>query len=171
LSRLNELRELARGALAEMRTLLLELRSTAIVEAEIDQLLKQLADAIIGRARIQAEVQVAGEVNLLPAESRVAIYRIVQEALNNASKYSGASRITISLTASSTTDSDEDPPDQFQLIVKDNGSGFKQTDRKGGSFGLRNMEERAEMVGAAFSIESSPDEGTVIKVEYVPQSA
>ena len=73
--RLDELRELTRGALAEMRTLLLELRPSALVDAPLNDLLRQLAESITGRARVPVTVEVEGEC-ALPPEVKVALYRI-----------------------------------------------------------------------------------------------
>ena len=93
--RLEELRQLTRGALAEMRTLLLELRPAALAEANLGELLKQLCDALTGRARIPVEVRIE-EMATLPTEVRLALYRIAQEALNNVAKHSGAVSVIVS---------------------------------------------------------------------------
>jgi len=112
--RAEELRELTRGALAEMRTLLLELRPTALVEASLGDLLRQLADAVTGRARIPVSVILEGK-GTLPAEVQIAFYRIAQESLNNVTKHSGASRVTIRMRQT---------PDSVTLEVEDDGRGF-----------------------------------------------
>jgi len=93
---LQELRQLSRGALAEMRTLLLELRPAALVEADLDGLLRQLAEALTGREGIPVAVTMEGQVDL-PAEVHVALYRIAQEALNNVVKHAQASQVEVSL--------------------------------------------------------------------------
>ena len=61
---MEELRQLARGALAEMRTLLLELRPAALTEANLDELLRHLTEAIIGRARTPVTLTVEGDCRL-----------------------------------------------------------------------------------------------------------
>src|SRR5207248_8385413 len=95
--RLAELRQLTRGALAEMRTLLAELRPSVLVEAALPELLRQLGEAFSGRARVPVDLEVEGE-GALPSEVRVALYRVVQEALNNIAKHAGASRVSICLS-------------------------------------------------------------------------
>ena len=80
--RLEEVRQLSRSALAEMRTLLFELRPAALAEAELGDLLRQLADTITGRGRLPVTVEISSRTTL-PSEVKVAFYRIAQEALNN----------------------------------------------------------------------------------------
>ena len=91
--RLDELRQLTRGALAEMRMLLLELRPAALAEADLPDLLRHLAEAITGRARVPVEVELQPCTDLSP-DVRINFYRIAQEALNNVAKHSGACRST-----------------------------------------------------------------------------
>ncbi len=84
---LGELRQLTRGALAEMRALLLELRPAALVEADLGDLLRQLAESTSGRSSIPVIVTLAGCPGpKLPEEVHVALYRIAQESLNNVVK-------------------------------------------------------------------------------------
>jgi signal transduction histidine kinase len=94
--RLDELRQLTRGALAEMRTLLLELRPGNLVDAELGDLLRQLAESITGRARVPVAPEVEGSC-ALPPEVKVALYHIPQEALNNTVKHARASQAWMSL--------------------------------------------------------------------------
>jgi len=154
--RLEELRQLTRGALAEMRTLLLELRPATLVESDLGELLKQLSEAFAGRTRIPAKLHITGHCQL-PPNVKIAIFRIAQEALNNTSKHSGASEVTISL------DCDEN---WVKLIVTDNGVGFEQNQRIPDHLGLTIMQERAEAVHARITIQSRPGEGTQVLVEW-----
>ncbi len=80
---LDELHRLTRGALAEMRALLLELRPAALTEVGLGDLLHQLAEAITNRARLPVKLAVDRPCPL-PPDVQVALYRIAQEALNNA---------------------------------------------------------------------------------------
>ena len=98
-----ELRGLTRGALAEMRTLLLELRPSALVEANLGDLLRQLAESVSGRAGIPVTVVVDGcPPSDLPDEVHIAFYRIAQEALNNVMKHPRAAEQKLRCGAPST---------------------------------------------------------------------
>ena len=156
-AKLAELRELTRGALAEMRTLLLELRPATLTESSLDELLHQLAAAVVGRCRLQVEVTIAGEAQRpLPPDTQVALYRIAQEALNNVVKHAGATRVTITLQFA---------PNCVALVVADNGRGFDPTATSVHSLGLGIMRERAAKINADLRIESIIGEGTHIRVQ------
>lgn len=155
--RVAELRELTRGALAEMRTLLLELRPTALLEAELGDLLHQLADAVTGRARIPVAVEVEGKTTL-PADVQVAFYRIAQESLNNVAKHSGASQATVTL---------HQTPESVLLEVKDNGRGFDPANVPSNHLGLNIMRERAEAIGARLEIASANGSHTHVRAYWV----
>ena len=93
---LEDLRRLTRGALAEMRGLLAELRPAVLTDSSLGDLLRQLANAFTGRTNVPASVTLTGD-RVLSAEIQVALYRICQEAFNNIAKHAGASRVEIEL--------------------------------------------------------------------------
>ena len=154
--RLEELRQLTRGALAEMRSLLLELRPTAVTEAVLGDLVKQLAEALTGRARVPVAVTVEGQRGL-PPEVQVAFYRIAQEALNNVAKHAAARHVEISLHCLS---------ERVELSVSDDGRGFAVGEVTPDHLGLGIMRERAEAVGASLTIASEPGRGTRVAVAW-----
>jgi signal transduction histidine kinase/predicted hydrocarbon binding protein len=154
--KLAELRELTRGALAEMRTLLLELRPATLTESSLEELLQQLAAAVIGRSRLQVEVVVTGEASRpLSPDAQVALYRIAQEALNNVVKHAQATEVTMSLRYL---------PDCVELAVQDNGRGFDPTAASIHSLGLGIMRERAAKMNATLEVDSAPGKGSRIWV-------
>lgn len=153
--RLEELRQLTRGALAEMRTLLVELRPNALIEVPLPTLLRQLTEALTGRARIDIQLSVEGECKL-PADVQVGLYRMAQEALNNVIKHARASQVVVTLRAGN----------GVRLTVADNGEGFDPTTVTGDHLGLKIMRERTEAIGAKLSVYSEPGEGTQISVVW-----
>jgi PAS domain S-box-containing protein len=153
--RLQELRLLTRGALAEMRTLLVELRPNALVEVPLPTLLRQLVDALAVRARTNILLSVEGSLKI-PADVQVGMYRIAQEALNNVVKHAKASEAVMTLRLGETV----------RLTIADNGKGFDPTTVTADHMGLKIMRERAEAIGARFSIYSEPDEGTQVSVVW-----
>ncbi|MCB8987859.1 MAG: GAF domain-containing protein [Ardenticatenaceae bacterium] len=154
-AKLEELRELTRGALAEMRTLLLELRPATLTESSLAELLRQLAAAVIGRSRLQVDLVVEGE-RPLPPETQVALYRIAQEALNNIVKHAGATQVMLRLRFG---------PDCVEMVVVDNGRGFDTTAVGIHSLGLGIMRERAAKIAADLQVESIVGQGTTIRVQ------
>ena len=150
--RLEEVRELTRGALAEMRTLLFELRPAALADADLGELLSQLAASITGRARVSVKTEIEGQC-ALSAETKVGLYRIAQEALNNIAKHSGAKSATVYLRCQ---------PGRVELGIRDNGRGFDPSRVPAKSLGLGIMRERARAIGVLLDIKSKKDEGTEV---------
>ena len=153
--RLEELRELTRGALAEMRTLLVELRPNALIQIPLPDLARQLCESMIGRTRLPIEVNVEG-VRKLPPDVQVALYRIMQEALNNVIKHSKATQAVVTLRL----------PDQVRLSIADDGCGFELSQVSPDHLGLKIMRERADAIGAKITIASEPGEGTQVNVTW-----
>ena len=151
-----ELAQLTRGALAEMRTLLLELRPAALTQARFPDLLKQLSEAVIGRARLPVNLVVEGEYEL-PPDIKVAFYRIAQESLNNIVKYSRATQVEIRLSLDCC---------DVHLEIADNGAGFDKSKVKPTSLGMRIMRERADAIHAHLQVSSNPGSGTTVSVDW-----
>ncbi|MCJ7619452.1 MAG: GAF domain-containing sensor histidine kinase, partial [Anaerolineae bacterium] len=163
---LGELRQLTRGALAEMRTLLLELRPTALAESNLQDLLGQLGEAVTGRSGLPVGVQVDGEPNL-PAEVHVALYRIAQEALNNVVKHADASEVSVVLRCGAPSGHGEEGYSRrAKLEVRDNGCGFDLGSIPADRLGLGIIRERAEAINAALEIKTKPGSGTTVKVVW-----
>ncbi|HEX6302956.1 MAG TPA: sensor histidine kinase, partial [Anaerolineales bacterium] len=154
--RLIELKQLTRGALAEMRTLLMELRPLALDEAELSDLLRQLSEAFTGRARAPVDLVVEGEM-AFAKEVKVALYRIVQEALNNIFKHAGASAVALRLQCNE---------EGCELVIQDDGRGFDPEAVSSEHMGLQIMRERAAEIGAEIDVRSVVGEGTEITVSW-----
>jgi signal transduction histidine kinase len=149
---LTQLHQLTRGALAEMRSLLLELRPTALTDAALGDLLHQLVDAVRGRTRLQVELTVEGH-QTLPADVQITLYRIAQEALNNVIKHARATHIAVSLVNGVNT---------VTVRVADNGRGFDPAIILPGHMGIDMMREQAEAVGISLDVHSQVGHGTEI---------
>ncbi|MCX7939634.1 MAG: PAS domain-containing sensor histidine kinase [Thermoflexales bacterium] len=157
--RLEELRQLSRGALAEMRTLLLELRPASLLEADLADLLQQLCATVRSRAPVEMDVQVEGPTQAIPDKHKVALYRIAQEALNNVAKHSNAKHCTVRLHVVPRNGA----LPQVQLTIIDDGRGFDPNANRSAHLGLKIMRERADDIGAQLEIISRPGAGTTVR--------
>ncbi len=162
--KINEIRELTRGALAEMRTLLMELRPTALEDVPLHDLLQQLCEAFQGRARVPVTLE-ADRSLVLPSNVKLGFYRIAQESLNNIQKHARASQVSIDLRASS-PDGENHAGAGAVLTICDNGIGFQPGLASPDHFGLGIMEERAQNIGAQFLLNTEPGSGTCIAVKW-----
>lgn len=149
----DELRRLSQSAMAEMRTLLLDLRPASVVKSNLSDLFVQLIRSVQARRNIDISSQVTIDQPLFE-DVHIALYRIVQEALNNMSKHSDATQGSITLIAGT---------DGIHLRVWDNGRGF-DTSQSASGMGLGVMRERASFMGANFVVNSSPESGTEIVI-------
>ena len=164
---LRELGILTRGALAEMRTMLLELRPTAVVETRLNDLVWQLAEAITSRAGLLVTYNIEPSPTL-PPDVHVTFYRVAQETLNNLLKHAEARHVTVNLIASPPVDAQAagEWEGQVKLSISDDGLGFDPRDPEPDQLGLGIMRERAEMIGAELKIESRPGRGTRVTLVW-----
>ncbi|HJR79882.1 MAG TPA: PAS domain S-box protein [Anaerolineales bacterium] len=154
---LEDLRRLTRGALAEMRVLLAELRPSTLTDTDLGDLLRLLGNAFTGRTNIPVAVTVTG-AGTLPAETQIVLYRICQEALNNIAKHAKASRVEIDV---------RHEPGTLELYIRDDGRGFDTAEQTPpGHYGLSMMHERAETVGALLTVTSQAGLGTEIAIRW-----
>jgi signal transduction histidine kinase len=154
---LQDLRRLTRGALAEMRALLAELRPEVLIDSELGDLLRQLGSAFTGRTNMPVLVTVVGQGDL-PPDVQVTFYRVCQEAFNNIAKHAKASQVAIDLQYEA---------GRVELNIRDDGRGFDSGQISSGHYGLSMMRERAEAVGAQLNITSGPGNGTEIAIRWV----
>ncbi len=92
MQRLEKLQQLTRGALAEMRTMLLELRPSAVINTPLGDLLAQLTEAVTSRSGLPFQLFIE-QIPLLPENVQTSFYRIAQEALNNVVKHAQARQV------------------------------------------------------------------------------
>lgn len=170
--RLEQLRQLTRGALAEMRSLLLELRPATLMEVALPELLKQLVEATSGRADIPIELVIRDSATCSPpAQVRVALYRIAQEAVSNIIKHSAATSAWVKLECENMELPAISDELSVTLIVGDDGRGFDIHSIPAHRLGIRIMHERAAEIGASVAIESRRDGGTEVVAKWRGPSA
>jgi two-component system nitrate/nitrite sensor histidine kinase NarX len=154
---LAELRRLTQGALADMRTLLLELRPTALLKTPLDELLRQLAQTVTSQTQVNVKLNLTPAPNL-PAEVHVTFYRVAQEAFNNIAKHAQAKNITVTLQTR--------PTGYLYLEIRDDGRGFNSPQIIPGKLGLEIMHERAKQIEASLTLASQPGRGTRVALVW-----
>jgi len=151
------------GAIAEMRRLIADLRPTTLDELGLEAALEALAERLAASDTIEVEMNVDFEVHSSAADLRLAreiedtVYRLVQEALNNAARHGGTDRARVDVT--------EDGK-MLRVRIADKGKGFDPRVRTEG-FGLTGMRERVTLAGGTLEVQSVPGDGTTI-VASVP---
>ncbi len=152
-----ELHFMVRGAMAEMRTLLWELRPESIIQTKFSNLLTQLAYAAESRQGCKVSLIIHAKNEFIaPPDVQIAFYRIAQECLHNALKHSHATLVTIRF---------KQTPNRLLLTITDNGQGF-DTQTTSAGFGLKTMRERAASIGAIRDLKSRLGEGTRMRLMW-----
>jgi PAS domain S-box-containing protein len=141
-----------------------ELRPTALDDLGLRAALTNYVHNWSDRIGIPAHLHTSGLLDTrLAPDIETTLYRIAQEALNNAAKYSSASRVEVIL---------ERRADSILLVIEDDGIGFDADRGNDRGFGIAGMRERAALVGATLEIESAPGRGTTVLVRIdVPAGA
>lgn len=159
--KLEELWKQTDSILQGVRRLSQDLRPAAIDRLGLLPAIQWLAEEVAKYSGVVTKVNVIGKEHRLPEEGAIALFRIIQEALRNVWRHSGATsaEITIEFSDKST-----------RITVSDNGKGFKLAGKVGdlakqGKLGLAGMQERAQMVGGTMSVQSEPGKGTTITIE------
>lgn len=153
---LDSLTQLTKSALAEMRSLLNELRPDNLKHTPLISLLHQLCEAFAGRTLIKVTSSFPPEIHCT-YEQKLTVYRITQETLNNIVKHAQAKVVDINIS---------DMVTHWQLIVHDDGVGFDQTSTTRQCHGLRIMRERANEIEAELMIQSDCQIGTTITLTW-----
>ena len=147
-------------SIAAMRRLIADLRPAALDEIGLEAALGSLVERVnASETDVKLNVDLAWEsgrsASRHVAELEEAMYRIIQEAVNNAIQHARAATITVDV---------QETDGHVELRVRDDGRGFDPAGQTGG-FGLRGMRERAELVGGTLAVETEPGEGTTIRVD------
>jgi signal transduction histidine kinase len=153
---LQEVSELLERAMRELHDVIFDLRPPDLDDIGLEAAIQRHVDQV-NRSGLPCTLEVIGEERRLSPEVRLAIYRIVQEALHNSIRHARADESFVRI---------EWLPERLRVTVQDDGSGFinESTERRAG-LGLMSMRERAGSIGASLDIVSRPGTGTAIVVE------
>jgi signal transduction histidine kinase len=166
-ARLKDIAETAKQALQQARRMAHNLRPGLLDELGFTKAVRASVDKAGQASGISMAIHLADVDGLLPPEFEVNLFRITQESLNNVLKHAQASEATITLTKE---------PAALRLVVEDNGRGFQFNGLEApppnqDGFGLRQIAERAKMMGGRLDIQSQPGHGTRMTVEVpLPKS-
>lgn len=152
---LHELKEMVRLSLTDVRRIIFDLRPMALDDLGLVPTLQKYIQTCEERIESSIDLVVFGVEPPLRSSVKAAIFRLVQECLNNVEKHARASNVQVKL---------EFLQDSLSLVVKDNGVGFDLDKRMatGGSFGLLGMKERVQLLEGSVEMQSAPGEGTKV---------
>ena len=154
---LADAQELARESLEELRRISYELRPAALDDLGVASALEALGTSVARRAEIEVALEVSPDLPPLAPDVELAVYRITQEALTNAVRHSGCTRVRVRLSA-------EDGA--VYLRIADDGHGLGAQPRSGG--GIRGMRERALTIGGRLVLGVSDDGGVEVELCIPP---
>lgn len=161
-ARVEDVSALAAQVQAEMRRVSHELRPAILDELGLAEAVKALTERMARHAQIEISCEVRGRVEKLPADSVIACYRLVQEALNNVVRHAKATHAVVRLVRE---------PERLRVTITDDGCGIRYDPSapeasRDGHFGLVGMQERVRAIGGTCCFGSPPDRrGTEVRAE------
>lgn len=162
---LHKLETLTSDSLSELQRLISDLRPSHLDDLGLPAALRWYAGKVAERTGLKIRVDIFGEERPISDASKIATFRIMQEALNNTIKHAKAANVFVQLSYENNS---------IHISIRDDGKGFdpdliqiRQTSRP--SLGLAGMRERASLLGGALSLYSGPERGTLIEAE-IPYS-
>ncbi|MDI6825011.1 MAG: sensor histidine kinase [Bacillota bacterium] len=153
---LGDLKELVGSCLFDLRRIIFDLRPMTLDELGLVPAVRSWLEGWQQRTGLEVRLEVRGTERRLPAAVEIALFRVLQEAVNNVWKHSGVDRAAVSLHMDS---------DRVRLVVYDRGKGFDVTSLPGDTFGLAGMRERVQFLGGRWWIKSRPGRGTQVGAE------
>jgi signal transduction histidine kinase len=150
-----DISKLIRGAVDQMRMILIELHPDALTTTGLEALIQQLCDVFQRQSGLPLNLSSSNSKIVVEEKVQIAVYRIAQEALHNVDKHARASRVDVTLQLSHA---------DFYLAIEDNGSGFDQDGITEVQFGISGMRERALSIDADLLISSQIGQGTKIEL-------
>ncbi|TMW72366.1 sensor histidine kinase [Alteribacter natronophilus] len=156
LAEIKSLRGLVKESLAEVRRIIYDLRPMALDDLGLVPTIAKYLKNFQEQSGLRITFRNEGREIRLPSEMEVAIFRFIQESVQNAFKHAEPKHVTVKI---------ELEPTQALAVIKDDGRGFNPEEKKEGSFGLMGMRERVNMLDGQLTINSKPGEGTMIMVQ------
>ncbi|REC45773.1 sensor histidine kinase [Chryseobacterium sp. 5_R23647] len=151
-----ELNELLRECIQDIRNLSKTLITEQVIHFGLIESLEREINKIQKLRLLKIElITQKHDIDIMPKHGLI-LFRIIQESINNILKHSRAKNVSIKI---------EDDHEKLDILISDNGKGFNINLKKDGS-GLKNMELRAKIIHADFSIQSEPDKGTQTSITY-----
>ncbi|SIS70123.1 sensor histidine kinase [Salimicrobium salexigens] len=153
---MRSVKKMVRSSLYEVRRIIYDLRPMALDDLGILPALRKYLSTAADYHGLDIRFQPFGKERRLDPQYEVAMFRLIQEALQNAVKHAGASRVDVKVELTWRT---------IMIIVEDDGSGFDVEEKKQTSFGLMGMSERIDMLDGELNITSVPDAGTKVTIK------
>ena len=162
-TKINDTKQLVSKAINDLRDLSRSLHGDKIAELGLQDAIANELKILQNTGQYQTELKITGESYKLEPQKEMVLFRILQEAINNAIKHSKAKKIQVQLAYQR---------DLFLLSITDDGVGFNLASLQSGQtgIGLKSMQNRAALIGAGISINSIPGDGTVISIELKPNN-
>jgi len=151
---LSDAYEEVKSLAADVQALSHRLHSARLEHVGLEGAVSGFCRELSERQKLKIALRVVNLPETLPPETSLCLYRVLQEAVHNALKYSGTGECDVSLTGTAS---------DIQLIVRDSGAGFDPGNLNGQGLGLTSMRERLRLVNGQLSIESRPRHGTTIR--------
>lgn len=153
---IRDLRKMVKSSLAEVRRIIYDLRPMALDDLGLVPALDKYLKTFSEHTKLNIVFKNLGRSQRLPSQLEVVIFRLVQEAVQNAHKHAKANEVVVKL---------EIKLNNVVIVVKDDGIGFDTSEKKDGSFGIIGMRERIAMLNGKMEIKSVINEGTTILID------
>ncbi|WP_088032436.1 sensor histidine kinase [Evansella clarkii] len=162
LKEIRDLKKMVKDSLAEVRRIIYDLRPMALDDLGLIPALEKYIKHIKEHYDFDIQFSYLGKPRRLQADQEVALFRLIQESVQNVHKHAKATEVQIKI---------ELKPSLATVVIKDNGKGFDTSVKKEGSFGLLGMRERINMLEGKLSIDSKQGKGTLVMVQIPVEPA
>jgi signal transduction histidine kinase len=154
--KIEDTKELTRRLITDIKSLSVSLGSDNLLRSGLARSIQSEVERLNKTGRFSATFEQEGAPGVIDNDRAVILYRMVQEILNNVIKHSNATQIDVVLTGEEKS---------ITLALSDNGAGFNIGEKINSGAGLTNLQNRAGLIGAKFAMQSSPGNGTFVKIE------